>query len=66
MKKVDIAKSLGFSKQYLSKILTGKQKSINEHTLMRLLYFFPDLKYEKIIRYRIIRGDENVNSNNNI
>lgn len=66
MKKVEVAKSLGVSKQYLFKILSGKQKTINEHTLMRLLYFFPDLKYEKITRYRIIRGDENVNSNNNL
>ena len=66
MKKSEIARELGFSRQYLYKLLDGKQKTISEEIFTKLHKYFPDMKYEKIneIRYRIIRGEENDNNNN--
>lgn len=68
MKKVEIAKELGFSRQYLDQILRGKQKTISESLFIKLHEFFPNLRYEKIneVRYRILRGDSNdINNDNN-
>ena len=68
MKKVEIAKKLGFSRQYLDQILHGKQKTISQDLFIKLHEFFPNLRYEKIneVRYRILRGDSNdINNDNN-
>lgn len=67
MKKSEIARELGFSRQYLYKLLDGKQKTISEEIFTKLHKYFPDMKYEKIneIRYRIIREDNDDSSNDN-
>lgn len=64
MNKSAIAREIGFSRQRLDEIL--KQSIINEETYKKIHKFFPEWKFEKIVRikYRIIRGDENDNNNN--
>ena len=66
MKKVEIAKKLGMSRQRLDAIIK-KQDVITKETYKKIHKYFPDLKFEKItvIKYRIIRGDSNDNSNDN-
>lgn len=68
MKKVEIAKELGCSRQYLDQVLKGRQKTISHDLFIKLHKYFPNLKYEKIneIRYRIIREVKDDNSSNSI